>query len=69
MSYGYGSGYEGPYATGGAAARNYYQAGYGNQSAAASSYRKRIEKSKKPNFRDKKNLERKKILSENLALH
>jgi hypothetical protein len=39
MSYGYGTGYEGAYGTGGSTARNYYQ-GYGNQSAANSSYRK-----------------------------
>ena len=43
MSYGYGAGaYDGTYGGSTAAARNYYNSGYSNQSAAAAaSYRKR----------------------------
>ena len=41
MSYGYGTGYDATYGGSTAAARNYYNSGYSNQSAAAASYRKR----------------------------
>ena len=43
MSYGYGAGYDAAYGgSTAAAARNYYNSGYGNQSSAAASYRNDI---------------------------